>query len=233
MDLAARFLPFLAVAIVLVVVPGPDFAVVTRNVLRGGSRAGCTTSLGVATGMLVWTLLTVIGLESLLRMSTTAFAFVRLAGAGYLIYLGAKALFAAVRPSAERSEPHTQALNDSNLPARKSGMTQITGNGAEERHSRGLAYRQGLLCNLLNPKAAAIFTSLIPQFVVSGGSADLQLAVFGLTFVVLVTLWLSLYSVIAGRVGRVVRGLWLRRTVEGLTGTALLGFGVKLATAGR
>jgi threonine/homoserine/homoserine lactone efflux protein len=127
---------FLAVALVVIVAPGPDFALTVRNTVSRGRAAGVQTGLGVVTSQLVWGLATAAGLAALLVASRPAFVALRIAGAAYLIWLGLEALRNArrgVAPSASRHRP-------------------------------GSAFRQGLASNLGNPKMAVFFTSLLPQF---------------------------------------------------------------------
>jgi len=81
---------FLVVALVVIVSPGPDFALTVRNSLRDG---GLATALGVVTGQLVWALATAAGIAALLVASHPAFVALRIAGAAYLIWLGLTALF--------------------------------------------------------------------------------------------------------------------------------------------
>jgi len=85
-------LPFIALAILIIVTPGPDIALVTRNALKDGRRSGLVTSLGIATGLLVWTGASALGVGALLEANAFAFTFLRFAGAGYLSYLGIRAL---------------------------------------------------------------------------------------------------------------------------------------------
>ncbi|HST18995.1 MAG TPA: LysE family translocator [Gaiellaceae bacterium] len=134
---------FLLVAIVVVVAPGPDFALTLRNTMARGRRAGVATASGVVCGQLVWEVATVAGLAALLVASRPAFVALRLAGAAYLVWLGLVALHAAWR---------------NRQPGARGTLC-------------GSPYRQGLLSNLGNPKMAVFFTSLLPQF--GASSAEL------------------------------------------------------------
>ena len=107
----------------------------------GGRRAGIFTALGVSSGQAAWTLATAVGIAALLAASEPAFLAVRMAGAAYLIWLGLQALAAAVR-------------------GRRNEVEQPRSKPLEPRS----AFRQGLLSNLGNPKMAAFFPSLLPQF---------------------------------------------------------------------
>jgi len=134
---AAQLAAFLGVSAVVIVTPGQDTALTIRNTLLGGRRAGVGTAAGVVGGQLAWALATSAGLAALLLASAPLFTAIRLAGAAYLVVLGAQALVSAVR-----GRPH-----EDRLPRRRSS-----------------AVRQGLLSNLGNPKMAVFFTSLLPQF---------------------------------------------------------------------
>ena len=127
---------FLVIAAVVIVSPGPDFALTVRNTVARGRRAGLATSGGVVSGQLVWAVAAAAGVAALLVASRPAFLALRLLGAAYLIYLGVQALVAALRGSAA----HTGSSRG------------------------GSPYVQGLLSNLGNPKMAIFFTSLLPQF---------------------------------------------------------------------
>lgn len=90
-------LGFLAVATVVVVTPGPDMALVARNTLAGGRRTGLVTSLGTCSGLLVHSVAAALGLSAILLASARAFTLVKLAGAAYLVVLGARAILTAGR----------------------------------------------------------------------------------------------------------------------------------------
>jgi threonine/homoserine/homoserine lactone efflux protein len=86
-------LPFLAIAVFVVVTPGVDTALVTKNALLHGRRAALLTALGVNAGIAVWTTASAFGLGALLHRSETLFTAVRLVGAAYLVVLGAQAVW--------------------------------------------------------------------------------------------------------------------------------------------
>jgi threonine/homoserine/homoserine lactone efflux protein len=152
---AAQLAAFLGVSAVVIVTPGQDTALTIRNTLLGGRRAGVGTAVGVVGGQLAWALATSAGLAALLLASVPLFTAIRLAGAAYLVVLGAQALVAAVRGRA----------HEDRLPRRPSS-----------------AVRQGLLSNLGNPKMAVFFTSLLPQFASSfAGMLSLGLLFAALT----------------------------------------------------
>jgi threonine/homoserine/homoserine lactone efflux protein len=141
--MAGLAMTFLLVAVVVIVTPGQDTALTIRNTLLGGRRHGVLTAAGVATGQLVWVVATSVGLAALLVASEPAFLALRVVGAAYLVWLGARSLAAAVRGA--RAPEHELAR-------------------------RRTPFRQGVLSNLGNPKMAVFFTSLLPQFAHSFGA---------------------------------------------------------------
>jgi len=192
---------FLGVSAIVIATPGPDTALTIRNTLMGGRRAGTFTALGVSSGQAIWTLTTAAGIAALLAASEPAFLAVKIAGSAYLIWLGLQAILAAVRGRAR----------------------------AAVQAPRRSAYRQGLLSNLGNPKMAAFFPSLLPQF---AGSFSLLLAL-GLTFCVMTLVWLTAYAVVVARAGDFLGRPAIRRAVEAVTGAVLVALGLRLATERR
>lgn len=202
---------FLVVSLVVIVTPGQDTALTIRNTLVSGRRSGAFTGLGVAAGQGVWTVAASAGLTALLLASEPAFQALRLAGAAFLVYLGAQALRAAVRP--------------------RTGWKLEQG-GARRRVMPGRAFRQGLVSNLGNPKMAVFFTSLLPQ-AAPGDPSFLGLFLLGLVFCLMTLTWLATYAVAIARVGEVLRRPRVLRAVDALTGLALIGFGLRLAAERR
>jgi len=202
---------FLAISALLAVVPGPDTAIAVRNALVGGRRAGLFTIGGIALGLAVWTLATGAGVAALLRASEPAFVALKLAGAAYLVVLGARALWSAARGSAEA---RARRFARRELPPR-------------------LAFRQGALTNLGNPKIAVFFTSFLPQFTPTSHASFLALVLLGALFSLIGVGWLTLYVLALARVGEFLRRAGPRRILDGVTGAVLLGFGVRLASEHR
>jgi threonine/homoserine/homoserine lactone efflux protein len=193
---------FLGVAAVIVVTPGVDMALVTKNALAYGRNAAVGTAFGVNAGIALWTIAASAGLATVVAASAPAFTAIKLAGALYLVYLGLRALRGARR----REAP---------------GGRSAVGGGA--------AFRQGLLSNLLNPKIAVFFTSLLPQFVDPGSARFASFLVLGAIFNALGILWLVLYAVIAARARRVMQRPKVKARLDVLSGTVLVALGVRLA----
>jgi threonine/homoserine/homoserine lactone efflux protein len=196
---------FLGVSLLVIVVPGQDTALTIRNTLLGSRRAGVATALGIASGLALWTLATSAGVGALLVASEPAFLALRLAGAAYLVWLGLHALWNAVARS-KRGAPRPGR-------ARRSAV----------------AFRQGLISNLGNPKILVFFTSLLPQFSSTGAG----LLAHGLVFCALTLAWLALYALAVARARRLLEHTRVRRAIDAISGMALVGFGTRLATERR
>jgi threonine/homoserine/homoserine lactone efflux protein len=202
-------LAFLGIAAVVIVTPGPDTALTVRNTLGGGRPSGVGKAFGVAAGQAVWTLGTSAGIAALLDASWSAFATLRLVGAVYLGWLGVSALWAAWR-GASHAGADGLARRGASLPP-------------------WVAFRQGLVSNLANPKMAVFFTSLLPQFAPAGRASFTDLLGLGLVFCVMTFAWLASYAAVIARVGDALRRLGVRRALEAATGLALLTLGARLA----
>lgn len=207
------FLAFLGVSFFVIATPGPDTAITIRNTLLGGRAGGVFTALGIAAGQAVWALATSAGIVALLVASELLFLAVKWAGAGYLVYLGVQALREALLPSAA----HVGLKHD--VSAR--------------RLKPFAAFRQGLISDLGNPKMAVFFASLLPQFVPGGEATFAALLFLGLVFATMTFAWLVFYAVVVAKAGDFLRRPVVRRTVEGVTGTLLIGLGVRIAAEQR
>ena len=204
----ARFAAYLAVATLLIVTPGPDTALVTRQALLAGRRAASFTTLGIGTGSVIWALASVLGIAVLLEESAVAFTVWKVVGAVYLGYLGLRSLIASFRKS-------------------KQGIVTAPAPPATRLRER-VAFRQGLLNNLLNPKAGAIFATALPQFIRPGDS-PLRLLLMMLAYEVVLLSWLNLYGYLVGRAGQSRFGTRVRNILQGVTGVVLIALGVRLA----
>jgi threonine/homoserine/homoserine lactone efflux protein len=204
----SSLIAFVGISILVIATPGPDTAVTIRNSLLGGRAGGLATAAGVATGQAIWALATSAGIVALLVASEPLFLAVKYAGAVYLVWLGLQSLRGALRsaPSSEARRPTIRSL------------------------APGTAFRQGVLSDLGNPKMAAFFTSLLPQFAPSGEASFASLAALGLLFSLMTLVWLGVYALAIARVGHWLRRPAIRRTIEAITGAALVGLGLRLAS---
>jgi len=201
---------FAIAALLLVMMPGPDQALITRNVLTGGRMAGMLTMVGGALGVAVHATAAAVGLSALLLTSAEAFTALKVVGVAYLLWLGLQTLRAARRSARETAE-----------------QLIVTAPGR-----RGAYLRQGFLSNALNPKVALFFVTFLPQFLpIDSGSPRADALVLSAVFAALYVAWFSTYVAAVARLG-----VWLRRPVvkarvERVTGVLLVAFATRLATA--
>jgi threonine/homoserine/homoserine lactone efflux protein len=208
-----NFAAFLGVSLFVIITPGQDTALTIRNTLVGGRGGGIATAAGVVTGLATWTVASSAGLAAVLVASQPVFLAIRLLGAAYLVFLGLQALRAALFT--------------------KSDPEQLRGAAAGTRLRQRVAYRQGLISNLSNPKIVVFFLSLFPQFVDRDQASFGRLLLLGLIFCAITLTWLALYAVVVARVGDFLRRDRVRRSLEASTGVVLVGIGLKLATERR
>jgi threonine/homoserine/homoserine lactone efflux protein len=204
-------LAFLGVSALVICTPGPDTALTVRNSIVGGRRAGVFTAAGIAAGQLVWTVAASLGIAGLLQASQPAFTALRIAGAAYLIFLGVQSILGAIR-GRHGSYEHRIGLPE--LGPRR-------------------AIRQGFISNLANPKMAAFFLSLLPQFVPVASGRIAALLPLGLVFCLMTFGWLSLYAAVVDKVGPFLQRSRVRRSLDAVTGTVLVALGLRLATETR
>ena len=203
----SKYGEFLIFAVVLILIPGPDFAVVTKNTIAGGRRRGRWTALGVASSNFVQGTAAACGLGAVIVRAQPVFEAIKWAGVAYLAYLGVQAIRSAVRG---RYAPIDGGDPDA-------GGRALTG------------WRQGFLSNITNPKVLVFYLAVLPQFLGPGVAIGWLLAlawshaVLGLAYLFVLT---------AGIHG--ARSLLLRRTVrrglDATTGAVLVGFSARLAT---
>jgi len=189
--------------------PGPDFVLVVRRALLSGRSAGALTALGVAAGVWVWVVAAVTGIAAVLAVSATLYAVVKVLGGAYLVYLGVRAV----------------------LAARRGGGTDAADGDAAGAEGWA-AFRQGLLCNVLNPKAAVFFVALLPQFMPPGtgpaGAVLVCVVAPGVT-----AGWFLLVALLVGTFRRLLARPRVRRGIDAVSGTALVLVGVRVVAAAR
>ncbi|MFF2213959.1 LysE family translocator [Streptomyces antibioticus] len=217
-----QFLTAAGVLAVLTVVPGPDMAVVTRRAVSAGWRDGLRTVGGITTGLLVWGVLTVVGLSAVLAASATAYTLVKLAGAAYLVLLGIQALTHSRRGPA--------AGDDGNdLPGAQAPHAQTAG-PLPAAPVVGSPWRTGLISNVFNPKIAVFYTGLLPTLAPAGLSPHAGMALLVLTHALLTAVWLGGYVMLLAKARAFFQRPRVRRAMDRITGVVLIGFGLKVAT---
>jgi threonine/homoserine/homoserine lactone efflux protein len=207
-------LAFVGVAALLTMSPGPDMALVLRNSLTRGRAAAFPTACGTCSGCVIWGAASSVGIAAVLDASAQLYDALRLAGAAYLIFLGARTLWDVWHGHAVPAEDAGPAVPAASL-------------------SRRAAYRQGLLTNLLNPKVGIFYTTFLPQFIAPGQPALLMSIALASIHAGMNLVWLTAYGRAAARFGDAFRNGRVRRTVETATGGVLVAFGLGVAVEHR
>jgi threonine/homoserine/homoserine lactone efflux protein len=198
---------FLGFAIVLVLVPGPDFAVVTKNTLAGGRRRGWFTAAGVCSSNAIQGAVAVSGLSAIIMKAQPVFTAIKWAGVCYLAILGVQSMRSAVRGRYEAA----------------------AGGQAIGRESAAFGgWRQGFLSNITNPKVLIFYIAVLPQFV-RPGAAPAWLLAFAWSHALLSLLYLLTLSSGLARARALLSRRAVRRAMDGTTGALLLGFSARLA----
>ncbi|BCJ44264.1 lysine transporter LysE [Actinoplanes ianthinogenes] len=210
MDLAHAVLSFAVLGALLTITPGLDTALVLRSAVTMGRGPAFATALGVGTGALTWGAAAAVGVSALLTASTVAYTVLRVAGAAYMIFLGARMIRAAVRAA-----PIEEAAL---APAAPTWWS---------------TFGKGLLTNLLNPKVGAFYIAVLPQFI----PPDTSPLGVGLLLALVHDLeglaWFALIIFGAQAARGVLARRAVRRSVDAGTGAVLLGFGLRLGLSSR
>ena len=198
---------FAAAASILVFTPGPNTLYIIARSVNQGRTAGIVSCLGVEVGTLFHVAAAAFGISALLMSSATAFNVVKYAGAAYLIYLGIKTLLTREKVA------ETETIEETSL-------------------SR--TFSQAVVVNVLNPKTAMFFFAFLPQFIdVERGAVATQILFFGVIVVVLGFTSGSLYSLLAGSIGNLLRGnLKFLRAQRYFAGSVYIGLGAATALTG-
>jgi threonine/homoserine/homoserine lactone efflux protein len=213
MSLGSSVASFALVAALVTIIPGLDTAMVLRSAIRHGRRHGFATALGVSCGALTWGAGAAVGISALLEISKTAYTVVRVVGAVYMVWLGSRLLLQAIR---------AKSFDD---------FGDVDGDREPRRLSRSWA--RGYTTNLLNPKIGAFYVSVLPQFIPAHTShLAIGLLLAGVHDVEAM-IWFSaiIFASHAARAAFAKRRT--QRAIDGVTGTVLIGFGLRLGLASR
>lgn len=186
--------------------PGPDFAIVTRNTLLHSRKSGVFTALGVCTAIIIHMTYCVFGLAMVISKSLFLFNLIKYVGASYLIYLGVSSFF--IKPV----QPHLSSLQ----PMKKFTMPH------------GVSFRQGFLCNLLNPEVMLFYLSLFTVTIGSGTPAITE-AIYVLEIFIITIFWYCALAIMLSHTA--IKRLFDRaeKYLAKALGASLVVFGVGLA----
>ncbi|MEU4199878.1 LysE family translocator [Streptomyces sp. NPDC045470] len=221
----SSLLGFTAVAVLLTVSPGPDFAVVLRTSLGSGRRSALCSALGTAAGCFVWGLAGAAGLTAMLSASQAAYDALRVAGALYLMWLGFQALRSARRSSkAARGTEAGAPVPEVGAACSEAGAA-LPEPGPAGRQSPLQAFRTGLLTNVLNPKVGVVYMSLLPQFIPPDAPVVTTTLLLVAVHAVLGFVWLGGIAFAVHRARAFFQRPRVRRRMDQATGGVLLALG--------
>ncbi|SCB61562.1 Threonine/homoserine/homoserine lactone efflux protein [Rhizobium aethiopicum] len=172
-------LTYCAIVLGFVFIPGPATLLTVARASTSGTRVGLATGAGITAGDIIHTAFAVVGISAIIAASATLFTVIKFIGAGYLFYLGIKAILA----------------KDTSVPGRNEPPLTVS-----------QAFRQGVLAEVLNPKTALFFLAFLPQFVrPENGAVPLQLSILGIVFSLLGFLSTIVFAFSAGGFGAFLR----------------------------
>ena len=203
---------FVSAITLLIIIPGPDFAIVSKISLLDGRSQGQAAACGVALGMCLHTLLAMLGISAILAQSAMLFTGLKYIGAIYLFYLGIKEIWQSFGKRMENLE-----INGVNTPVQQSGKS-LSG-----------SFWIGFLTNALNPKAILYFIVLYPQFLEPSGAAFFQFLEMGLTSVFICLFWFLMVARLMDRIRSLFSSANFQRWLMRVTGGIFVIFGLKLA----
>jgi len=201
---------FLVMCILLIILPGPDTAIATKNTLTVSRKGGLQTIIGSCCGLLIHTCAAVIGLSAIIVKSAYIFAVLKYVGAVYLCYLGIKTLW-----TLRTIRTQSPVVDDVG--------------SIEHKYSHQSCFKQGFLTNVTNPKVAVFFLTFLPQFVDVNSGTFFPFLIMGLIYTALTMLWFIFYVYLLDRISAFMKKPSTKAVIEGLTGAILIAFGIKLA----
>lgn len=203
---------FALVAGLLTMVPGLDTALVLRSAISKSRRFAFATAVGISTGAMIWGMAAAVGVSALLAASELAYRALTLAGAAYMVWLGVSLLWKSRHKSSTPTAPSGDPMV---LTPQKSDLLRgwLTGTGT----------------NLLNPKVGVFYLATIPQFIPPGASPLGMGVLLAGVHCLLAMVWFSLLILGTGYASRWLKGARSIRIIDSITGTVLVGFGLKLA----
>ena len=225
-----NLLLFVPMAAILVMLPGPDFALIAKISLMNGRPQGQAAAVGVALGICVHTSAAMLGISAIIAQSVLWFSILKYVGAAYLVWLGIQALragqragqpvSAAVVKTVQQPQASANVRADAASPAQRLSLRQWL-------HFFG----QGFLTNALNPKAVLIFLTFLPQFMDPHAPLAPQFLTLGSIMSGLCLFWYVPLAYMLGRIRHIFETSRFQKWMQRCTGLVFIAFGLKLATA--
>lgn len=195
---------FMIACVLLIILPGPDTAIVTKNTIVYGKKAGFQTMIGSCCGLVIHTIAAVAGLSALIVQSAVAFTILKYVGAAYLCYLGVRTLMNMRAKKVTNEEKLVEAKGKS-------------------------AFMQGFITNVTNPKVAVFFLTFLPQFLAPDANVFLAFLAMGSIYSGMTLVWFIFYVYLLNSIRNFMQRPATAAVIEAMTGIVLIGFGIKLA----
>lgn len=208
MSITTTWLLLAGVQAAATISPGPAFAVSVRNALTHGRRAGLLTAMGLGIGVGAHVLFVLFGISVLISQSVTLFSIIKYAGAAYLVFIGIKSLLV-------KKEDRQDTSPDQKLRSKKT-------------MSNWGALRNGILTNILNPKAVVFFTAVYAQFITPHTAPEIM-TLYALTSVLIELGWFTLVTIFLTNPR--IKGYFtaIAHWIERICGGLLVALGIRLA----
>jgi RhtB (resistance to homoserine/threonine) family protein len=200
----SEFITISLIIMLAAISPGPDFAIVVRNALLRNRQCGIFTALGVSCSLLIHSAYCILGLAIIISQSLILFNVIKYIGAAYLIYLGTKSLLA------------------------KNSVMQVQQQATNDTMNAYQGFMQGLLCNLLNPKAIMFILAFF-TLIVSPSSSWLEQFGFGIEIALIHFIWFSWLALMITHQRVRARLNQIQHYIVKVMGVALIGFGARIA----
>lgn len=201
----AEFFAITLIIILAAISPGPDFAMVVKNALQCTRQSAIFTALGVSCSLIIHSIYAILGLAVIISQSLLLFTLIKYIGAAYLIYIGTKSLLS------------------------KQTLAEINENALEKNTGIFQAFLQGLLCNLLNPKAIMFILSFFTLIVKPSTSLVAQLG-FGIEIALIHFVWFSTLAFMITHQRIRTNITRIQHYIIKLMGIVLIGFGARIAS---
>ncbi|MFO7658863.1 MAG: LysE family translocator [Bacteroidales bacterium] len=204
MDGIVNFQLFIISSIIIIIAPGPDFIYVTTRGISDGNKAGVISAFGISAGLLIHTLFAAFGLSAIIQASRIAYSIIKYLGAGYLLFIGIKAL-----------------ISKNNIAELKTCST----------HKNGNILKQGIVTNVFNPKAIVTFMAFLPQFVNANILHPItQFTILGLVLSTMAIIWFGFVGYFAGTFGLIIkRNKIVQNGIKYISGSIMILLGLRLA----
>ena len=199
-----NFQLFIISSIIIIIAPGPDFIYVTTRGISDGNKAGVISAIGISAGLLIHTLFAAFGLSAIIQASRIAYSIIKYLGAGYLIFIGIRAI-----------------ISKNKIDEFKTDRTYNNGN----------IFKQGILTNVFNPKAIVTFMAFLPQFVnVNISHPVTQFILLGLILSTMAIIWFGFVGYFAGIFGSIIkRNKIIQDGIKYISGSIMILLGLRLA----